>query len=69
MKALILKKLSGSDGAVFNSGDIVDVKNWRNAQKLADFRYIEFIIEKDESVIEKPKAPTKKPAAKKKVAS
>lgn len=68
MKARILKSMV-IDGRKVAIGDIMEVKGWLHAKKLANNRYIEFIedakIEEpkvEEKVESKPKAPKKKDA-------
>jgi hypothetical protein len=65
MKAKILKNMI-IDGRKVQSGDIVDVKGWLHAKKLASNRYIQFIEE--EAVVEAPKE-SKPKAAKKETAA
>ena len=74
MKARILKSMI-IDGRKVVAGDIMEVKGWLHAKKLANNRYIEFIEETikepkpkveeskaEEKVESKPKAPKKKDA-------
>lgn len=65
MKARILKNMM-IDGRKAVAGDIVDVKGWLHAKKLANNRYIEFI---QESEVEAPKESKPKAAKKEKVAA
>ena len=52
------------DGRKAVAGDIVDVKGWLHAKKLANNRYIEFIEESETVVKEsKPKAVKKEKVA------
>lgn len=65
MKARILKSMV-VDGRKVLAGDIMEVKGWLHAKKLASNRYIEFIeetesVSKVEEVVEtKPKVSKKK---------
>lgn len=65
MKARILKSMV-VDGRKVIAGDIMEVKGWLHAKKLASNRYIEFI--EDEPKVEAPKEESKPKATKKKEA-